>query len=146
MDTVETNTNGTRSQLQPGNKATKDTKVRRHLPSLPSATSATEMTVVAYSGLSDKTPVEWTFLKNYEIFSLSPDGSFAMMKVSRSKAVRLSDREVLMVGGGRCYRVRTFKSLHTNTMSKDLTVNEKALARYSPPTLELFQSANTETQ
>jgi hypothetical protein len=69
------------------------------------ATSATEMTPVIYNGLSDKTPVEWTFLKNYEVFSLSPDGSFPMVKVSRSKAVRLSDREVLMVGGGRCYRV-----------------------------------------
>ncbi|MBW4572175.1 MAG: hypothetical protein KME31_30550 [Tolypothrix carrinoi HA7290-LM1] len=105
MEALETNSNGTKTQSQPGNKATKDTKQRRHLPSLPSATSATEMTVVAYSGLSDKTPVEWSFLKNYELFSLSPDGSFPMMKVSRSKAVRLSDREVLMVGGGRCYRV-----------------------------------------
>jgi hypothetical protein len=56
-------------------------------------------------GLSDKTPIEWNQLKNYEIFSLSSDGSFPLMKVSRSKAVRLSDREVLMVGGGRCYRV-----------------------------------------
>ncbi|MGI2909028.1 hypothetical protein [Tolypothrix sp. VBCCA 56010] len=61
----------------------------------------TEMTAVIYNGLSDKTPVEWNFLKNYEVFSLSPDGSFPMIKVSRSKAVRLSDREVLMVGGGR---------------------------------------------
>ena len=75
------------------------------MPSLPGATSATEMTAVTYNGLSDKTPVEWSSLKNYEIFSLSPDGSFPLMKVSRSKAVRLSDREVLMVGGGRCYRV-----------------------------------------
>ncbi|MCV3215107.1 hypothetical protein OGM63_16570 [Plectonema radiosum NIES-515] len=105
MEAVDTNTNGTRTQAQPGNKVTKDTKQRRHLPSLPSATSATEMTAIAYKGLSDKTPVEWTFLKNYELFSLSPDGSFPMMKVSRSKAVRLSDREVLMVGGGRCYRI-----------------------------------------
>lgn len=105
MDAVETNINGTKTQAQPGNKATKDTKQRRHLPSLPSATSAAEMSSVIYNGLSDKTPVEWSFLKNYELFSLSPDGSFPMMKVSRSKAVRLSDREVLMVGGGRCYRV-----------------------------------------
>jgi len=105
MDAVETTSNGTRTQVQPGNKATKETKQRRNLPSLPSATSAAEMNSVTYNGLSDKTPVEWSFLKNYEIFSLSPDGSFPMMKVSRSKAVRLSDREVLMVGGGRCFRV-----------------------------------------
>jgi hypothetical protein len=105
MDAVETTSNGTRTAANTGNKATKDNKQRRHLPSLPGATSATEMTTVTYNGLSDKTPVEWGFLKNYEIFSLSPDGSFPLMKVSRSKAVRLSDREVLMVGSGRCYRV-----------------------------------------
>ena len=105
MDTIQATSNGTQSHVTTGNKPTKDSKQRRHLPSLPSATSATEMTPVIYNGLSDKTPVEWNFLKNYEVFSLSPDGSFPMMKVSRSKAVRLSDREVLMVGGGRCYRV-----------------------------------------
>jgi hypothetical protein len=105
MDAVETNSNGTRNQSQSGNKSIKDTKQRRHLPSLPGATSASDMTTVTYNGLSDKTPVEWISLKNYEIFSLSPDGSFPLMKVCRSKAVRLSDREVLMVGGGRCYRV-----------------------------------------
>jgi hypothetical protein len=55
--------------------------------------------------LPDKTPVEWSQLKNYEIFSISPDGSNPMMKVSRWKAVSISDREALMVGGGLCYRV-----------------------------------------
>ncbi len=105
MDTVEATSNGIRSQTQPPNKPIKDAKQRRSLPSLPGASSASEMAGVTYNGLSDKTPVEWSSLKNYEIFSLSPDGSFPLMKVSRSKAVRLSDREVLMVGGGRCYRV-----------------------------------------
>ncbi|MGI8500434.1 MAG: hypothetical protein ACR2LR_04760 [Hassallia sp.] len=105
MEAVEATSNGTKTAVNTGNKGTKDAKQRRHLPSLPSATSATEMNSVTYNGLSDKTPVEWSFLKNYELFSLSSDGSFPMMKVSRSKAVRLSDREVLMVGGGRCYRV-----------------------------------------
>ena len=102
MDAVSTNNNGTIAAVNNPNKASKP---KKYLPSLPSATSAAEMNSVIYNGLSDKTPVEWSFLKNYEIFSLSPDGSFPMMKVSRSKAVRLSDREVLMVGGGRCYRV-----------------------------------------
>lgn len=105
MDAVETNRNGIKPHENNGSKANKDTKRRRHLPSLPGATAATEMTTVTYNGLSDKTPVEWSQLKNYEIFSLSQDGSFPLMKVSCSKAVRLSDREVLMVGGGRCYRV-----------------------------------------
>ena len=105
MDTIEATSNGTKAVAQPGNKPIKEIKQRRHLPSLPSATAAGEMNPVTYAGLADKTPVEWSFLKNYELFSLSPDGSFPMMKVSRSKAVRLSDREVLMVGGGRCYRI-----------------------------------------
>jgi len=105
MDTVEANRNGIKTHENNGNKATKGTKQRRHLPSLPGASSATDMATVTYNGLSDKTPVEWISLKNYEIFSLSPDGSFPLMKVSRCKAVRLSDREVLMVGSGRCYRV-----------------------------------------
>lgn len=105
METVEAATNGTKTAVNTGNKSTKDAKQRRHLPSLPSATSATEMNSVIYNGLSDKTPFDGSFLKNYELFSLSPDGSFPMIKVSRSKAVRLSDREVLMVGSGRCYRV-----------------------------------------
>lgn len=105
MDTIEATSNGTKAAAIIANKPTKEIKQRRHLPSLPSATSAAEMNSVTYAGLSDKTPVEWSSVKNYEIFSLSPDGSFPMMKVSRSKAVRLSDREVLMVGGGRCYRI-----------------------------------------
>lgn len=66
---------------------------------------AIDMNPVTFSGLSDKTAVEWSSLRNYEMFSLSADGSFPMMKVSRSKAVRLADRQVMMVGSGRCYRV-----------------------------------------
>ncbi len=65
-------------------------------PSLPSAASAADMNQVEYSGLCDRTAVEWDSLRNYEMFSLSPDGSFPMMKVSRSKAVRLADREVMI--------------------------------------------------
>lgn len=83
----------------------KEGKQKRYLPSLPSASSASEMSKAEYSGLVDKTPVEWKSLKNYEMFSLSPDGLFPMVKISRSKAVRLSDREVMMVGSGRCHRI-----------------------------------------
>ncbi|WP_238553618.1 hypothetical protein [Fortiea contorta] len=84
------------------------------MPSLPSAVSAADMSTVNFSGLVDRTPVEWTSLENYEAFSLAADGSFPMMKVSRSKAVRLSDRKVLMVGSGRCYRI----SQITNSLAK----------------------------
>jgi hypothetical protein len=78
---------------------------RRYLPSLPSAISAADMNTVEYSALADRTAVEWSSLQNYEMFSLAADGSFPMIKVSRSKAVRIADRQVLMVGSGRCFRV-----------------------------------------
>jgi hypothetical protein len=104
MEALEPVINGTKTTLNTDKKTTKD-KPKRHLPSLPSAVSAADMNNVEYSGLADRTAVEWSSLKNYEMFSLSADGSFPMMKVSRSKAVRLADREVMMVGSGRCFRV-----------------------------------------
>jgi hypothetical protein len=104
METLETTYNGNKAASKTEDKP-KNSKQKRHLPALPSAASAADMNPVTFSGLSDKTAVEWSALKNYEMFSLSPDGSFAMMKVSRSKAVRLADRQVMMVGSGRCYRV-----------------------------------------
>ncbi|WP_138504053.1 hypothetical protein [Nostoc sp. PA-18-2419] len=100
-------TNGTKIAKTEENAEgkTKKERAKRYLPSLPSAASAADMNQVEYLGLCDRTAVEWNSLKNYEVFSLSPDGSFPLMKVSRSKAVRLADREVMMVGGGRCFRV-----------------------------------------
>lgn len=104
MEALEATSNGTKAVPKTEDKPKKE-RQKRHLPSLPSAASAADMNQVEYSGLADRTAVEWVSLKNYEMFSLSPDGSFPMMKVSRSKAVRLADRQVLMVGGGRCFRV-----------------------------------------
>ncbi len=114
METLEATNNGNKTGSNTDKKTTKE-KAKRHLPSLPSAVSAADMNTVEYSGLADRTAVEWTSLKNYEMFSLSADGSFPMMKVSRSKAVRLADREVMMVGGGRCFRVSL--SNHPNKTS-----------------------------
>ncbi|MEH2071623.1 MAG: hypothetical protein V7K47_26295 [Nostoc sp.] len=107
METLQTASNGTQTPPNTDNKPKKDErdKTRRHLPSLPSAISAADMYSVEYSALADKTAVEWSSLANYELFSLSPDGSFPMMKVSRSKAVRIADKQVMMVGSGRCFRV-----------------------------------------
>lgn len=106
MEALQAATNGTQTPVNSEKKSKKDdSKPKRHLPSLPSAISAADMNQVEYSGLTDRTAVEWSSLQNYELFSLSPDGSFPMMKVSRSKAVRLADRQVMMVGSGRCFRV-----------------------------------------
>jgi hypothetical protein len=112
MEALETNSNGGKTSPSTGNSKGKTDKQKRHLPSLPSALSASDMSTVAFSGLVDRTPVEWSSLENYEAFSLAADGSFPMLKVSRSKAVRLADRKVLMVGSGRCFRI----SQITNTL------------------------------
>jgi hypothetical protein len=107
MEALEATNNGNKTTSKSTNnqKENEKQKPKRQLPSLPSAVAVADMNTVDYSALADKTAVEWNFLKNYEMFSLSPDGSFPMIKVSRSKAVRIADREVMMVGGGRCYRV-----------------------------------------
>ena len=109
MEALEATSNGTKAVVKTEDKTEekpkRDRVSRRPLPSLPSAASAADMNQVEYSALADRTAIEWVSLKNYEMFSLSPDGSFPMMKVSRSKAVRLADREAMMVGGGRCFRV-----------------------------------------
>jgi hypothetical protein len=39
------------------------------------------------------------------MFSMSDDGAFPMIKVSKSKATRLGDRKVFQTGGGRVFRV-----------------------------------------
>ncbi|MEH2459141.1 hypothetical protein [Nostoc sp.] len=104
METLEAISNGTKTPPRTEEQPKKDKK-KRHLPILQAAAAIADMNAVDYSGLADRTGVQWDSLKNYEIFSLSPDGSFPMMKVSRSKAVRLADRQVLMVGGGVCFRV-----------------------------------------
>ncbi len=57
------------------------------------------------NALVSDTPIDFSSLKNYEIFSLNADGSFPMMRASCSKAVSLHDREVHPCGSGRCYRI-----------------------------------------
>lgn len=106
MDALEATNGSGKATSNNGKNPRKDTKQRRYLPSLPSASAADDMTKAEYSGLVDKTPIEWRSLKNYEMFSLSPDGLFPMVKVSRNKAVRLFDREVMMTDSGRCHRIR----------------------------------------
>ncbi len=106
MDTSIEHSNGTKAASNNGKSTKKEVKQRRYLPSLPTASNADDMSKVDYSGLVDRTPVEFKSLKNYELFSLSPDGLFPMLKVSRNKVVRLFDREVTMTEGGRCHRIR----------------------------------------
>lgn len=106
MEAIEANNNGTKSSSINSKATGKNIKQRRYLPSLPTESTAEDMAKTEYSGLVDRTPVEFKSLKNYEMFSLSPDGLFPMVKASRNKAVRLYDREVMMTDSGRCYRIR----------------------------------------
>lgn len=105
MEVADTVNNNGKTTSSRGKSEAKGTKQTRYYPTLQPISSTGDMTKVEYSGLVDKTPVEWKSLKNYELFSLSPDGLFPMMKVSRNKAVRLHDRNVEMVSGGRCHRI-----------------------------------------
>jgi hypothetical protein len=100
-----TTLNGTISTSKPGNSATKAPRKQRYLPGLPSASSAKDMQQALYTCLIDRTPTEFNSLDNYEMFSMSDDGSFPMIKVSKSKATRLGDRKVFQTGGGRVFRV-----------------------------------------
>ncbi len=105
MDTATESTNGTSTRTRNGDSVTKAPRKQRYLPGLPSASSAKDMQSALYTVLIDKTPTEFASLDNYEMFSMSDDGSFPMIKVSKSKATRLGDRKVYQTGGGRVFRV-----------------------------------------
>lgn len=105
MDTATTSESNGRSTSNKASNSRKDVKQRRHYGVLQPVSASEDMTKATYSGLVDKTPREWRSMKNYEIFSLTPDGLFPWMKVSRNKAVRLFDGHVEMVSEGRCYRI-----------------------------------------
>lgn len=105
MDTATEQSNGSKNGLSSTNSVPKATRKQRYLPSLPSASSAKDMQQATYTVLVDKTPTEFASLDNYEVFSMSDDGSFPMIRVSRNKAARLGDRKVFQTGGGRVFRV-----------------------------------------
>jgi hypothetical protein len=77
----------------------------RSLPSLQSVTSISSMKEAAFLGKVDQNATEWQLLKNFTCFSTAEDGSFPMVKVSKSKAVSLTDGKAYSVGSGRCYRI-----------------------------------------
>lgn len=103
MTEVQTVNNGTVPVFNAGKSASK--KLRRNLPSLPSNPGASEMSDVSYSCKVDASPTVWDALPLYSPFSLSADGSYPMVKVTRSKACELRTGKSILVGSGRCYRV-----------------------------------------
>lgn len=106
MTEVQTATNGTVPVFNAGKSANKTTRSsRRNLPALPSVAGASGMTDVNFCCKVDASPVSWEALPLYSIFSLATDGSYPMVKVSRSKAADLRTAKSMLVGSGRCYRV-----------------------------------------
>ncbi len=105
MEVTDTSTNGSKTALSKDKDTRNSVKAKRHYGVLQPSSDAEDMAKAAYSGLVDNTPKEWKSLKNYELFSLTPDGLFPWLKVSRNKAVRLFDGHVEMVSDGRCYKI-----------------------------------------
>lgn len=98
--------NGSSHGVNTGNTATKKPKKQRYLPGLPIASSAKDSTKGVADLSVSRTPTEFSALENYELFSTVDDGSDPMIRVSCSKAARLSDGKPFPTGGGRVYRVR----------------------------------------
>ncbi|BAY86002.1 hypothetical protein NIES267_55080 [Calothrix parasitica NIES-267] len=105
MEVSDTVNNGTKTASKGGDKTTKEVKRQRHYGVLQPSSDADDMAKATYNGLVDNVPREWKSVKNYELFSLTPDGLFPWLKVSRNKAVRLFDGHVEMVSDGRCYKI-----------------------------------------
>ncbi|HLO84573.1 MAG TPA: hypothetical protein VK203_06105 [Nostocaceae cyanobacterium] len=108
--TANTTNNGNKTTSSRGQNVeinpAKTQKQQRILQSLPAAVSMADMSQVQYAARVSKIAVEYKSLENYDLFSLSPDGSEPYMKVSRSKVVKLSDKKVLSsVSSGNCYRI-----------------------------------------
>ncbi len=103
---METTTNnGSTTASNTVNNKGKQAKRQRNLPPLTSFGSAADMRKVQYTALVSDVPIDFSNLKNNEVFSLNPDGSFPMLRVSRSKATSLHDGQGYPCGSGRCYRV-----------------------------------------
>ena len=101
----DTATNGRKQDLQGVNTHSIKPRKTRYLPGLPSVSSTQDQQAITYSMTVDKTATEFNALDNYEIFAMTADGSYLMIKVSKSKAVRLNDRKTFMTNGGRVHRV-----------------------------------------
>lgn len=90
-------------EIQPGKVKTK--RPRRALPPLPSGAGASEMADATYNCKVDSTPSNWESVPLWSAFSLSPDGSFPKVKVTKSKFSDLRTGKSDPAGSGRCYRI-----------------------------------------
>jgi hypothetical protein len=83
----------------------KKKRPKRQPGPLPSAAAASEMASVSYECKVDSTPTSWETLPIWTAFSLSSDGSYPQVKVSKSQYCDLRTGKSFAAGSGRCYRV-----------------------------------------
>lgn len=86
-------------------KEEKKKRPRRQPPPLPSAAGASEMGDVEYKCKVDNSPIAWDALPIWNAFSLSSDGSYPQVKVSKSQYCDLRTSKAYPAGSGRCYRI-----------------------------------------
>lgn len=90
---------------KPVGATVKPKKTRKALPSLQGGAGASQMETVTYTSKVEASPTNWENLPLYAVFSLASDGSYPLIKVSKSKYADLRTGNSEWVGSGRCYRV-----------------------------------------
>jgi hypothetical protein len=105
------------------NNKGKQPKSRRNLPPLTTFGSAADMKKVQYTALVSDVPTDFSALENNEVFSLNQDGSFPMIRISRSKATSLHDGKGYPCGSGRCYRISL--SAHPTVETKNMQTGKE---------------------
>lgn len=101
MDTAQLSNGTAKGEL----KEPKQRRQRRQPPPLPSAAGASEMSNVTYQCKVDNAPISWDALPLWTPFSLSADGSYPHMKVSKRQYCDLRTGRAYSCGSGRCYKI-----------------------------------------
>lgn len=102
MEQTQSANNGTWTEIKPGNKTKRP---KRIAPPLPSMAGASEMVDATYNCKVDNSPSSWESIPLWSAFSLSSDGSFPKVKVTKSKYSDLRTGKSEAAGSGRCYRI-----------------------------------------
>lgn len=100
MTEIQTPTNGRMTEIQ-----VKVKRAKRQPPPLPSVAGASDMADIKFDCKVDTTPTGWDALPLWASFSLSSDGSYLKVKVSKSQFCDLRTGQSTSAGSGRCYRV-----------------------------------------
>lgn len=103
MEQAQAVNNGSWQEINAPQKVGK--RPKRIAPPLPSGPGAGGMTDVTYSCKVDSSATQWESVPLWSAFSLSSDGSYPQIKVSKSKFCDLRTGKSFPAGSGRCYRI-----------------------------------------